>query len=398
MTASTGAPAGPLDGIRVLDLSSVIMGPFATQILADLGADVICIEDVHGDTNRIMGPPVAPGLSGIALNLSRNKRNVCLDLKNPAGREACLRIASTCDVVITNLRPGPLARLRLTYEDISAVRPDVVMCCAQGWPTDGPDADKPAYDDVVQGAAGVADAFTLQTGTPALAPTLIADKVSGLTIAYAVLAALVHRERTGQGQRVEVPMVEAVTAFQLVEHGCAAIPEPPLGPAGYPRILAEHRRPYRTADGWMAVLPYSASNFDDLFRAGGRDDLVGDERTRTAAGRNRHAGDLYALVAPIMETRTTAEWVAFCAEHDIPAGPVRTLDELVAELPVTEHPVAGAHHVVPPPVRFSATPASVRSPAPLIGQHNRDVLAEVGLTDAEIDALVAVDALRTPPR
>jgi crotonobetainyl-CoA:carnitine CoA-transferase CaiB-like acyl-CoA transferase len=379
---------GPLAGVRVLDLSSVIMGPYATQILGDLGADVIAIEEAHGDTNRIMGPGPHPGMSGISLNLLRNKRNVCLDLKSPAGRDALLRIAATCDVLVTNLRPAPLARLGLDYDAIRAVRPDIVMCQAHGWPSDGPDANRPAYDDVIQASSGISHAFVLQSGVPALAPSLIADKVAGLTLVYAVLAALFHRQRTGEGQFVEVPMIDALTSFTLVEHGSAAITDPPLGAAGYRRILAPERRPVATSDGWIAVLPYSAPNYNDLFRDGDREDLVDDPRVRSARSRMTHAGELYGIIAPIIATRSTEYWLAFCSEHDIPAGPVRSLDDLVDELPIVQHPTSGNYHEIPPPVRFAATPSNIRRYAPMLGEHGREVLREVGLSDAAIDALI----------
>ena len=379
---------GPLAGVRVLDLSSAVMGPYATQILGDLGAEVIAVEEASGDTNRIMGPGPSRGMSGISLNLLRNKRNVCLNLKSEAGRDAFLRIAATCDVLVTNLRPAPLARLRLDYAAIREVRADIVMCQAHGWPSDGADANKPAYDDVIQASAGIADAFERQSGTFALAPTLVADKVGGLTIVYAVLAAMFHRERTGEGQFVEVPMIDALTSFTLVEHGCAAIPDPPLGPAGYPRVLAAERRPYATTDGWVAVLPYSASNYNDLFREGGRLDLIDDPRVLSAAARVANAADLYALIDPIIATRSSEFWIEYCSRHDIPAGAVRSLDDLVAELPVEQHPTLGAYRQIPPPVRFAATPASVRRHAPMLGEHGRVVLREVGLSDDAIDALV----------
>ena len=379
---------GPLAGVRVLDLSSAVMGPYATQILGDLGAEVIAVEEASGDTNRIMGPGPSRGMSGISLNLLRNKRNVCLNLKSEAGRDAFLRIAATCDVLVTNLRPAPLARLRLDYAAIREVRADIVMCQAHGWPSDGADANKPAYDDVIQASAGIADAFERQSGTFALAPTLVADKVGGLTIVYAVLAAMFHRERTGEGQFVEVPMIDALTSFTLVEHGCSAIPDPPLGPAGYPRVLAAERRPYATTDGWVAVLPYSASNYNDLFREGGRLDLIDDPRVLSAAARVANAADLYALIDPIIATRSSEFWIEYCSRHDIPAGAVRSLDDLVAELPVEQHPTLGAYRQIPPPVRFAATPASVRRHAPMLGEHGREVLLEVGLSDDAIDALI----------
>ena len=391
---SDNVALGPLAGIRVLDLSSVIMGPYATQILGDLGADVICVEEAHGDTNRIMGPGPEPGMSGVSLNLLRNKRNVCLDLKRAAGRETFLRIAASCDVLVTNLRPAPLGRLGLGYDVIREVRPDIIMCQAHGWPSDGPDADKPAYDDVIQASSGIAHTFMLQGGVPAFAPTLVADKVAGLTIVYAVLAALFRRERTGEGQFVEVPMIDALSSFTLVEHGCAAIPDPPLGPAGYQRIVAPERRPFASSDGWVAVLPYSASNYNDLFREGGRDDLVDDPRVLSARTRMDRAGELYAAVVPIIAMRTTEFWIEFCHQHDIPAGAVRSLDDLVAELPVAQHPLLGGYRQIPPPVRFSATPAGVRRHAPRLGEHGREVLREVGLDDDAIDALVADGVLK----
>jgi crotonobetainyl-CoA:carnitine CoA-transferase CaiB-like acyl-CoA transferase len=391
-TPSTARP-GPLAGIRVLDLTSVIMGPYATQALGDLGADVICVEAVTGDTNRIMGPGPVPGMSGVALNLLRNKRNVCLDLKQPAGRDACLRLIASCDVFVTNLRPGPLRRLGLDHASVSPLRPDIVMCQAYGWSVESGGSDKPAYDDVIQAVSGVAHSFELRDGMPAMAPFLVADKVAGLTVTQAILAALFHRERTGEGQFVEVAMVDALASFNLVEHGCAAVPEPALGPAGYPRIVTPDRRPFRTTDGWIAVLPYSTSNYQDLFREGGRDELLDDARIRSARSRMAHAGELYALVAEVVALRSTSFWVRFCEDHDIPAGAVRTLDELVQELPVVEHPTAGAYHEVPVPWHFSATPASVRRPAPMLGEHSREVLLEAGLTDAEIDAMVDSGAL-----
>jgi crotonobetainyl-CoA:carnitine CoA-transferase CaiB-like acyl-CoA transferase len=385
---------GPLAGLRVLDLTSVIMGPFATQILGDLGADVVSVEDIGGDTNRVMGPGPHPQLSGTSLNLLRNKRNVSLDLKRPEGREAFLRLAETADVVVTNLRPGPLGRLGLDYERVRARRPDVIFCTAHGWPSDHPRANAPAYDDIVQAATGIADVLGRANGRPMLMPSIIADKVSGLTIAYAVLAALHHRDRTGEGQHVEVPMVDAVRAFMLVEHGSAGVSEPPLGPPGYNRILTPHRRPQQTTDGFVNVLPYSQNHYEDLFVAGGRADLVGDDRIRSGRSRIANADSLYQDVAAVIATNTTSHWLAFCDEHGIPASKVVTLDELLAELPVVEHPVAGRYRQTPLPVRFSATPSNVRRHAPLIGEHGDEVLGEVGYDEDELTMLRDVGALR----
>jgi len=369
---------GPLDGVRVLDMSSVIMGPLATQIFGDLGADVITVEDPKGTLSRVMTPGPAHQLSGLALNLLRNKRNVVLDLKDAEGRRNLLDIAATVDVVVTNLRPGTLGRLRLTYDDLLQVRPDIVYCQAQGYPSDSPAADAPAYDDVIQAGSGIPDTFRRQGGVPMLVPTLVADKVSGLTIAYAVMAALFERERTGRGQRVEVPMIDVMTAFTLVEHAGAATAVPPQGPPGYGRILNPERQTQRTSDGWITVLAYTRGNYEDLFREAGRPDLVADERIRSARSRIANADSLYREVADLLITRTTAEWLEFCAAAGIPASAVPTLEELVDALPEDDHPLAGRYKVIPQPVRFSAHAGpTVHRHAALSGEHNAEVAAEV---------------------
>lgn len=388
---------GPLSGWRVLDLTAVVMGPLATQILGDLGADVIVVENHHGDTNRVMGPGPHPQLSGVSLNLLRNKRNVSLDIRSAAGRDALLRIAATCDVFVTNIRPGALRRAGLEYADLVKVRPDIVYCEAHGFPLGSPREDDPAYDDIIQAETGVADAARRQHGAPLLASTLVADKVCGLTIAYAVMAALLRRERTGEGDHVEVPMAETVKAWMLVEHGAGAIPVPPLAPAGYARILTPYRRPQQTLDGWINVLPYTPANYAALFAEGGRDDLLGDPRYGSARARIHNSDFLYAQVAAIIGTRTSAAWLEFCRQHDIPAAAVGSLDDIVGELPVASHPQAGDYHYIPPPVRFSAAPSSLRRHAPLIGADTDEVLAEVGFSRDEIAALRASGASPAPP-
>ncbi len=401
MTTGTSAhggndtPDGPLDGIRVLDLTSVVMGPLATQILGDLGADVITIESRDGDINRTMSSGPVRGLSGVSLNLLRNKRNAAIDISQPAGRSALLRIAAGCDVFVSNLRLASLRRAGLEYADIAAVRPDVIYCQATGFASDSDEADKPAFDDIIQAASGVPDLMHLAGLPPALVPMLLADKVCGLVIAYAIIAALFYRERTGQGQRVEVPMIDAMRAFTLVEHGGSAIPRPPRGPAGYPRILTPLRAMAATADGWIALQPHRDEQWTALVLAAGLDDLAGDPRLTTRS-LWRDPGFGYATLSRVLATKTTAEWLAFCAEQGIPAARAAGLDEVIAALPDAEHPEAGTYKAIPPPTRFSATPTSVRRPAPLPGQHTTEILAEAGLTGAEIDRLAQAGVLRPP--
>ena len=394
---STGeTAAGPLSGVRVLDLSSVLMGPAATRTLGDLGADVIFVEPAKGDRNRTMGSGPAEEFSGISLNLLRNKRSIAVDLKHPCGRQAFLDIAATCDVMITNLRPGPLHRLGLHYEAVREVRDDIVFCRAHGYPSSSDQANSPAYDDIIQSASGVGDLFRLMGAEPSLLPSLVADKVCGLTIANAVVAALYHRSLTGQGQCIEIPMIDVMRAFVLTEHGSGAISEPPVAEAGYARILTPERKPQKTSDGWINILPYDAAHYIALFEAGGRPDLAEDERFSSARGRVVHSDSLYRDVASVLPQRTTSEWVAFCEEHRIPATEAASLDDLVEQLPLAEHPVAGPYRVIPPPEQFSKTPASVRLPAPGIGEHGREILSEIGYDAASIDDLEAEGILTSP--
>lgn len=383
---------GPLAGVRVLDLSSVVMGPYATQQMGDLGAEVIVIEDRSGDTNRFMSLGPVPGLSGTALNLMRNKRSVRLDLKQDEGRAALLAIAATCDVMITNLRPGPLGRLGLSYDEVRAVRPDIVFCQAQGFASDSDRAEAPAYDDIIQSAAGIPDLFVRQGHEPSLMPTLIADKVCGMAIESAVLAALFHRATTGEGQRVEVPMVDVMTSFVLVEHGGGGISEPPSNTPGHLRILTPWRKPQPTADGFVHILPYHAPHYRRIFEAGGRPDLAADDtRFADRPARFANSDSLYQSVASLTPSRTTADWLAICDADGIPATAVATLDDLLEALPLVEHPLAGSMREIPHPVRYSATPATVRRPAPLCGENTAEVLAEIGYDDEAIERLQAED-------
>lgn len=389
--------AGPLAGVRVLDVSSVIMGPYATQILSDMGAEVTCIESARGDTNRFMGPGPHPELSGIALNLLRGKRNLCLDLKRDEAREVVLRMVAVSDVMVTNLRPGSLRRLGLDYEQMAAVRPEIVYCEAHGFASDSPQADDAAYDDIVQAASGMADLMTRVTGEPYLVPSIFADKVCGLSIAYSICAALYARQVTGRGQHIEVPMVETMKAFVLAEHGAGAISVPPTGPVGYPRILTSARRSKCTADGWIHLMPYSAANWNDLFREAGRLDLVDHPVVNDIRLRHANSAWLYGLLEEILPLHTTEEWLGFCRARNIPATQVATLEEMTEELPEADHPVVGRYRAIPFPVRFSGgMPPVPRRPAPLLGQDNELVLRELGYSVKEIERLARTAVTQRP--
>ncbi|WBX83769.1 CaiB/BaiF CoA transferase family protein [Sphingosinicella microcystinivorans] len=385
--------AGALQGVRVLDLTSVIMGPYATQILADNGADVIFVEHPFGKGTRELGAADYSEFSGISLNLLRNKRSLCIDLKRPEGRGALLRLAAGCDAIVTNLRPAPLARLGLDYGDFVAVNPEIIFCQAVGFPSDTDRADDPAYDDIIQSECGLAEAYQRVTGSPQLCPTIVADKVCGLFIANAITTALHFKQRTGRGQRVEIPMIDVMRAFMMVEHGAGGVADPERGDAGYMRVLNTERGPQRTSDGWIMILPYGPDAYDAIFEIGGRADMVRNERTR-GRGPMIHAEYLYAQLRPIIAKRTTAEWLAFCRRKNIPVGTVERLNDVVHQYPVVEHPVFGAYRTVPPPVRYSASPAAVRQPAPMLGQDTDELLREAGLEDAALEALESSGVIR----
>jgi crotonobetainyl-CoA:carnitine CoA-transferase CaiB-like acyl-CoA transferase len=388
---TVAAATGPLAGIQILDITTVVMGPYATQLLGDLGADVIKIEELGGDLSRAMGPGPHPEFSGTALNLHRNKRSMILDLKDPNNRRTVDALVRWADVLVTNLRPGPLTRLGLTYEACAALRSDIVFCQAHGWPSDSPDADRPAYDDVIQTATGVPDLMERTTGKVALFPSIVADKVCGQTIVNGVLAALYHRAKTGVGQRVEVAMYDSMLAFNLVEHLAAATTEPPLGPTGYSRVTTPQRGPKQATDGWITMLPYDTRQWRALFAAGGMDTALDDDRFATASARATHADAIYALLAELISTRSVAEWVRICASIGVAAEPVLSLDQVVdhalvtGALTVEEHPLVGTYRQIQPSIRFDATPQNVRRYAPLIGQHTEEILHE--LTDMSPSSL-----------
>lgn len=391
------AGQGVLTGIRVLDLTTVIMGPYATQILGDLGAEIIKVESGRGDTNRFMGGGPHPELSGIALNINRNKRAVSLDLKHPSGIEVFHRLLEMCDVFVTNLRAGPLARLGLSYDDLKARYPKLIYCQAAGFKSGTAEENRPAYDDIIQAAAGLPPLSVRTTGKTSFFPSIIADKVAGQTVVAAILAALFHKERTGCGQRVEVPMFNAVLAFNLVEHLSRAAVEG--GESGYSRIMTTTRGPHRTQDGYVAIMPYTDAHWQSLFGAVGSEYLLKEPWFADHSSRLLNAEQVYSELAKIVSKRTTAEWLALCNEHGIPANPVPTIDEIVSDptlhrdmIQEAEHPVIGPFRQIGPSFVMSETPLSVRRPAPLLAEHTAEVLREVGYSNEEIEALVEAGA------
>ena len=388
---------GPLSGYRIVDLTTVVLGPYATRILGDMGADVVKVEPPEGDMLRDIGPSKSRGMAPIHLALGSSKRSAVLDLKQPRARDALLRLVAGADAFVHSMRPGAIARLGITYDEIRAARADIVYCGACGFGSGGPYAGRLAYDDLIQGMCGIADLMGRVTGgPPRYAPTIVADKTVGLFVANAVLAALLHRERTGEGQEIEVPMFETMVSYVLVEHLWERTVRPDDGALGYVRMLAPNRRPFRTRDGYMCMLAYTDRHWKSFFGLAGCPERAADPRYTTISGRTENVAELYAEVEELLGERATAEWLAALEEAEIPAGPVNSLEDLLGDPHLAgreifrrvDHPSEGDILEVGPAARFSRSPSAVRRPAPLLGEHTVQVLREAGLDEAEIDVLL----------
>jgi crotonobetainyl-CoA:carnitine CoA-transferase CaiB-like acyl-CoA transferase len=375
------------------------MGPFATHILADMGADVIKIESPEGDSVRGYQPSRNAGMSGIFINLNRNKRSICLDLKSAEGRETLDRLIETSDVFLHNLRPKAMERLGYTYERVRRLKEDIVYCGAFGFGSQGPYSDKAAYDDLIQAGSGLAALHTGIRGEPGYVPTVVCDKLAGQAIAYAILAGLLQRERFGIGQAIEVPMFETAVEFNFIEHidGFAFLP--PLGKPVFPRVMSKQRKPYRTKNSYACILPYSDKNWLDFYEFTGRHEFESDSRFRRLPDRVLHIDTLYKMIEEEAIKRTTEEWVQFCDRVGIPCMPVVALEEVPDDPHVkavglfisAEHPTEGSYRTIRRPVLFSESPFHIARHAPRHGQHTVEVLTELGLSRKEINRVLAAN-------
>jgi crotonobetainyl-CoA:carnitine CoA-transferase CaiB-like acyl-CoA transferase len=392
-------PTGPLKGIRILDLTTVLFGPFGTQTLGDWGAEIIKVESLTGDTWRTSGVFRNRGMSGQFMAVNRNKRSIALDLKHPEGKEVLRRLIPTVDALVSNIRPAGLARLGFSYEACQELNPRIVYATAVGFGQDGPWRARPAFDEIIQAASGFASAMGTDE-EPVFVPSLVGDKICGMALTSAVTAALLHRERTGEGQMVEVPMLETLAAFNSIEMFGGIAFVPPTGPAGYKRMKA--RRPVRTKDGWLTMLPYSGDNWCAFFQAVGHPECIEEFSVRDPVARARNIDRIYDRMREIAVTRTTAEWEELLLSIDVPHTAFTRLSE-VAEQPhlkavdllqKVEHRTEGTLLQARPPARFSASPAKVRRLAPRLGEHTREVLQEVGYSERDINELVERKAIR----
>ena len=389
---------GPLKGLRVLDLTTVLMGPYATQLMADMGADVVKIEPPTGDTVRGIGPMRNPGMGSIFLHVNRNKRSLVLDLKKPEGLEAFYRLARTADVVVYNIRPQAMKRLGIHYERLKAANPGIIYAGLYGYSESGPYAGKPAYDDLIQGACAVPDLVARSSGgEPRYVPLTLADRTVGLMGSNTILAAVIARALTGEGQEIEIPMFETMVQYVMSDHLSGETFVPAIGSSGYPRLLVKERKPYKTLDGYVCVLVYNDRQWQAFLGLIGKPELFKeDPRFGGIGARTQHINELYTMVGQAMATKTNADWLSLLEAADIPCMPLQDIDSLIDDphlkaigmIKTVVHPTEGEIRQIGVPVKLSATPvATEQRPAPGLGQHSEEVLREAGFTDDEVQVL-----------
>src|SRR3984885_10647680 len=392
--------AGPLAGIRVLDLTSVVAGPLATQMLGDMGADVIKIESPEGAAPRHTGPSRSPNMAALFMGLNRSKRSLVLDLKNDAAKEALWRLVANADVFVHSMRPQAIAKLGFNHKTVCAKNPSIVYAALHGYRDGGPYSGQPAYDDVIQGQSGIAALMSEVAGEPLYAPMIIADKTCAIAIAGAISTALFARERTGRGQFVEIPMFEQMVSFVLGEHLFGHNFVPPIGELGYTRVLASWRRPYRTKDGYLCMMAYTQAHWHKFWNLVGKPEMQSDPRFDSIASRAKNVVAVYELAGACIAGKTTQEWLALLCELEIPAARMSGLGDILTDpqpaasgfFKRATHPSEGDILYTDLPVRFSNSPTSSERLQPRLGEHSFEVLREAGLSENEIKALAASGA------
>jgi crotonobetainyl-CoA:carnitine CoA-transferase CaiB-like acyl-CoA transferase len=394
---------GPLHGVKIVEMTSVVLGPWACQLLADMGAEVIKIEQPRGDSNRALGAANHPGMAALYLTCNRNKRSLVLDLRQPGARDALLALVKDADVFVHNNRPQVMTKLGIDYADMKKVNPRIIFCGAYGYSKKGPYGALGALDDSIQAVSGIAMLNEMVLGEPRYLPTIVADKTTALTVVYGVLGALFHRERTGEGQELEVPMFETMVHWVMAEHLWGMTFDPPKGKPGYVRLMSHHRKPYKTLDGYIAILPYLDAHWEKFCKLTGHPELIQDPMFVTLADRVRNIDDTYRKTGEIMATKTTGEWLRLFDKSGVPLIVVNSLEDLARDPHLLEtgfwqfvdHPTEGRLRMPSFPVNYSATPASIHRHAPRLGEHTVEVLREAGLSLEQIDALTASGAAMT---
>ena len=390
--------SGPLEGVRIVDMTSVLMGPFASQMLGDMGADVIKVEAPAGDITRQIGPQPDKGMGPHFMHNNRNKRSIVLDLKHADGKAALLKLCENADVLMYNVRPQAMARLGLGYEVIAKANPRIIYVGAFGFDQQGPYAAKPAYDDLIQGSVGV-PSLVKRAGSdvPRYVPTNFADRAVGQRMANVVTAALYCRERTGKGQAIDVPMFETMIEFVMGDHLSGLTYEPAAGPSGYPRLLAAERKPYATADGYICAVVYNDKHWQSFLALIGRPEMFKEDvRFSSMSNRTKHINDVYGFLADVLKTRSTSEWLELLNTADIPVMPMHSVESLLEDPHLNaidffkhvDHPTVGKIRMMSIPTRWSESQLSVRRHAPELGEQSVEILREIGYDEATIQQMI----------
>lgn len=386
----------PLSGLRVLDLTTTIVGPYCARILGDMGADVIKVENVTGDPMRGVGPKRHENMGAVFMNLNRNKRSITLDLKTTSGHDALLNMVKQCDVFVHNMRPKAIDKLNLGYEVLEKVNKRIVYAGIYGYRVGGPSENDPAYDDIIQGASGVASLQANLAGEPSYVAFDMADKTTGVAASSAIIAALYQQERTGEGQFVEVPMFETMVSFNAAENLYGYVFDPPVGEARYPRPTSKYRKPYKTLDGYVCPVIYLDKHWKQFFPLFGRPELLEDPQFSTLEARTENTDSLYQIVEELISTRTTDECMKLFKEGDIPVSLVKSLEDLTTDPQLSysdffkevEHPSEGKIRYTDFPVRFSKADTQIRRFTPRLGEHSVSILNEFGFTESDIKSLL----------
>lgn len=387
---------GALAGYRIVDLTVNMLGPTAVQSLGDMGADVIKVEPPAGDDIRFMGPGRHAGMGPIFMTCNRNKRSICLDLKREGGRQALHKLIASADVFVHTMRTKAIDKLGFGYQNVAGINPGIVYAWANGYGQKGPNADQPAYDDIVQSASGFAMLNKRLYGEPGYVPMPVVDKIVGLILASSVTTALLHRERTGQGQFVEVPMYESIVAFNMIEHLYGKVFEPGVADMGYPRAFNRNRRPFKTKDGYLGLLPNTQKQWFDFFGIVGRSELREDPRFIDFLQRTIYVDELYGVMKDALPEKTTDEWIRLFQDGDIPCARVNDLEDLLHEPHLNaveffkkmEHPTEGLVRTTDIPVHYSKSPGSIRRLAPNQGEHTVSILDELGYSPEEVQQML----------
>jgi crotonobetainyl-CoA:carnitine CoA-transferase CaiB-like acyl-CoA transferase len=383
----------------------VVLGPWACQILGDMGADIIKVEPPAGDTNRNLGPNRNNSdMSALFMTCNRNKRSIVLDLKKPEGQEVALKLAADADVMVHNFRPQAMVKLGLDFDAVKAVNPEIIYCATYGYSKNGPYGNKGALDDSIQAGSGIAMIMSMVEGEPRYLPTIIADKTTGMAVVNAVTAALFYKERHGKGQEIEVPMYETMVSFVMAEHQWGQTFEPAIGKAGYVRLMSEHRRPYKTKDGYIAVLPYWDNHWKTFCTIVERPDMLSDPRFKDMQSRLTNIGASYAETGKALFKKTTAEWLEILEPTNVPHMIVNTLDGLIDDPQLVEsgfwqlhdHPTEGKIRMAKSPYNFSETPTDITRLPPRLGEQSEEILREAGYSDDEIYKMFELGVTKRP--